>query len=158
MLLNNRRILQVKQIDIENEIRGTLRVFGIKLAGRITGGPFEARVLDAIESVRRLAAMVKPMLIARAAIRQQCAVLQKMLLETTCRRLMTIPGVGAITAVTYVTTIDDPARFEQSRDVGPTLGSRRKSMRRARLTETVASRRVVMPQCGLLSIKPVSPY
>ncbi|WP_137157437.1 IS110 family transposase [Rhizobium sp. FKL33] len=127
MLLNNRRTLQAKQIDIENEIRGTLRVFGIKFAGRITGGPFEARVLDAIESVPRLAAMVKPMLIARAALRQQCAVLQKMLLETvrkdeTCRRLMTIPGVGAITAVTYVTTIDDPARFERSRDVGPHLG------------------------------------
>ena len=127
MLLTNRRTLQVKQIDIENEIRGTLRVFGIKLAGRITAGPFEQRVLDAIEGSPRLAAMVKPMLIARAALRQQCAVLHKMLLDlvrkdATCRRLMTIPGVGAITAVTYLTTIDDPARFERSRDVGAHLG------------------------------------
>ncbi|MCF1467510.1 IS110 family transposase [Agrobacterium vitis] len=127
MLLNNRRTLQMKQIDIENEIRGTLRVFGLKLAGRITAGPFEGRVLELIEDVPRLAAMVKPMLIARAALRQQCAVLHKMMLDTvrkdrTCRRLMTIPGVGAITAVTFVTTIDDPARFERSRDVGAHLG------------------------------------
>ncbi|WP_442207290.1 IS110 family transposase [Rhizobium sp. YAF28] len=99
MLLTNRPTLQTKQIDIENEIRGTLRGFGIKLAGRITGGPFEARVLEAIENLPRLGAMIKPMLIARAALRQQCAVLHKMLLETvrkdrTCRRLMTIPGGG----------------------------------------------------------------
>lgn len=127
MLLCNRRTLQTKQIDIENEIRGTLRVFGIKLAGRITSGPFEGRVLELIENVPRLAAMVRPMLIARAALRQQCAVLHKMMLDMvrkdeTCRRLMTIPGVGAITAVTYLTTIDDPARFERSRDVGAHLG------------------------------------
>jgi transposase len=35
---------------------------------------------------------------------------------------MTIPGVGAITAITYLTTIDDPVRFERSRDVGAHLG------------------------------------
>ncbi|MER8703676.1 hypothetical protein [Mesorhizobium sp. M1273] len=112
MLLCNRLTLQTKQIDIENDIRGTLRVFGIKFAGRITSGPFEGRVLELIENTPRLAAMVKPMLIARAALRQQCAVLHKMMLDMvrkdeTCRRLMTIPGVGAITAVTYLTTIDD---------------------------------------------------
>lgn len=127
MLLSNRRTLQTKQIDIENEIRGTLRVFGIKLAGRIASGSFEGRVLELIEDLPRLAAMVKPMLIARAALRQQCAILHKMMLDTvrrdeTCRRLMTIPGVGAITAVTYLTTIDDPTRFQRSRDVGAHLG------------------------------------
>ena len=41
MLLTNRRTLQSKQIDIENEIRGTLRVFGIELTGRVTAGPFK---------------------------------------------------------------------------------------------------------------------
>jgi transposase len=35
---------------------------------------------------------------------------------------MTIPGVGTITAVTYLTTIDDPDRFQRSRDVGAHLG------------------------------------
>src|SRR5580692_6589825 len=71
--------------------------------------------------------MVRPMLVARAALREQCAVLHKMMLKAvrlddTCRRLMTVPGVGALTAVTFVTTIDDPARFERSRDVGAHLG------------------------------------
>ena len=54
MLLTNRRTLQIKQIDIENEIRGTLRVFGIKLTGRITAGPFEARVLELIAETPHL--------------------------------------------------------------------------------------------------------
>ena len=127
MLLTNRRTLQSKQIDIENEIRGTLRVFGNKLTGTITAGPFEGRVLELIAKTPHLEAMVRPMLVARAALREQCAVLHKMMLEmvrksATCRRLMTIPGVGAIAALTFLTTIDDPARFQRSRDVGAHLG------------------------------------
>jgi transposase len=126
MLLTNRRTLQSKQIDIENEIRGTLRVFGLKLTGTITAGRFEARVLELV-ATPHLEAMVRPMLVARAALRKQCAVLHKMMLEmvrksATCRRLMTIPGVGAIAALTFLTTIDDPARFQRSRDVGAHLG------------------------------------
>src|SRR6185312_12614330 len=75
----------------------------------------------------RLAAMVQPMLIARTTLRQQCAVLHRMVLtavrtDATCRRLMTVPGVGTITAITYLTTIDDPDRFQRSRDVGAHLG------------------------------------
>jgi transposase len=127
MLLSNRRTLQGKQIDIENEIRGTLRVFGLQLNGRVTSGPFERLIRELVKGVPRLAAMIEPMLIARAALRQQCAVLHKMMLDRvrkdeTCRRLMTIPGVGAIAAITFVTTIDDPDRFQRSRDVGAHLG------------------------------------
>jgi transposase len=72
-------------------------------------------------------AMLRPMLAARASLSQQYAVLHKMVLdiirsEPTCPRLMTVPGVGALTAIPYLTTIDDPARFRHSRDVGAHLG------------------------------------
>jgi hypothetical protein len=92
------------------------------------GGPVEeVRPGNLVADRPRLAAMLRPMLAARSALSQQYAVLHKMLLEVvrvepTCRRLMTIPGVGALTAVTYLTTIDDPARFQRSRDVGAHLG------------------------------------
>ena len=120
MLLTNRKTLLSKQIDIENEVRGTLRVFGLKLAGRVTQASFERRALELVAATPRLAAMVQPMLAARAALRLQCAILHKMMLDvarrsSTCRRLMTVPGVGALTAVTYLTTIDDPERFRHSR-------------------------------------------
>ncbi len=127
MLLTNRRTLLNKQIDIENEIRGTLRAFGLKLSGRITHATFEQRALELVEDRPPLATMLRPMLIVRTALRQQVAVLHKMLLQAvraneTCRRLMTIPGVGALTAITYFTTIDAPDRFRRSRDLGAHLG------------------------------------
>ena len=39
-----------------------------------------------------------------------------------CRRLMTIPGVGQLTALAFVAAIDDPSRIRRSRDVGAYLG------------------------------------
>ena len=126
MLLNNRKTLLIKQIDIENEIRGVLRVFGLKLSGRIPQATFEQQTNELTDGHPRLAAMLRPMLVARAAPREQYGVLHKMVLEIvrrepTCQRLMTIPGVGALTAITFLTTIDDPDRFQRSRDVGAHL-------------------------------------
>ncbi|QND70017.1 IS110 family transposase [Tardiphaga robiniae] len=85
MLLTNRKTLLIKQIDIKNEIRGTLRVFGLKLAGRITQASFEERALDLVADKPRLAAMLRPMLAARSALSQQYAVLHKMLLGRASR-------------------------------------------------------------------------
>ncbi|PZX14216.1 transposase IS116/IS110/IS902 family protein [Palleronia aestuarii] len=60
-------------------------------------------------------------------MREQYAILHRQLhrivrRDEVCRRLMTIPGVGPLAAVTFRTTIDDPARFRRSRDVGAHLG------------------------------------
>ncbi|BAR63673.1 transposase, mutator type (plasmid) [Bradyrhizobium diazoefficiens] len=38
-----------------------------------------------------------------------------------CRRLMTIPGVGPVTSLAFISTIDVPARFKSSKAVGPSL-------------------------------------
>jgi transposase len=120
LLLSNRRTLLEKRIAIDNEIRGTLKAFGLKL-GPVTVANFEARVLKLLASRSRLLAMVKPMLAARTALRQQCDVLHRMVL-TVCRRLLSVPGVGPIVALTYATGVDDPARFAHARDLGPHFG------------------------------------
>ena len=39
--------------------------------------------------------------------------------DTTLRRFVTVPGVGPITALAFVSTIDDPSRFRRARDVSP---------------------------------------
>src|SRR5258708_34856158 len=39
-----------------------------------------------------------------------------------CLRLMTIPGVGAITSLAFRVTGDDPARFDSSKAVGAHIG------------------------------------
>jgi len=49
-------------------------------------------------------------------------VLDEVRTEATCRRLMTVPGVGPLTALAFRATIDQPDRFRRSRDVGAHLG------------------------------------
>jgi transposase len=126
LLLANRKLLQSKMLDIERELRGTLRNFGLKV-GVVSRGKFEARVIELIETQPRVAALARPLLVARRALREQFAVLHKLLLDAVrddavCRRLMTAPGVGAVVAFAFRATIDVPARFAHSKAVGAALG------------------------------------
>ena len=104
MLLTSRKLLQRKLLDVESDLRGTLRNFGLKV-GVVSGGRYEARVRELVAGFPRLAAIAEPLLSVRRVMRQQLAVLHKMLLDTVrddpvCRRLMTAPGVGAVVALT----------------------------------------------------------
>jgi transposase len=126
MLLTSRKLLQKKMFDVENDMRGTLRNFGLKV-GSVSVGRYEVRIRELVEGYPNLAAIVEPLLIVRRVIRQQFDALHKMLLkivraDPVCQRLMTAPGVGAIVALTYRTTIDQPHRFKHSNDVGANIG------------------------------------
>jgi transposase len=75
----------------------------------------------------RLRWLVEPLLIVRRVLREQIAVLHRRLLtivrdDEVCRRLMTIPGVGSVVALTYRATVDVPARFRESKSVGAVFG------------------------------------
>ena len=64
---------------------------------------------------------------AREAIGQQIADLDRKVLRLArnnaqVRRFMTAPGVGPITALCFLATIDDPTRFRRSRSVGAYAG------------------------------------
>lgn len=88
---------------------------------------FEARLVKLLGEKPRLLALVRPMFVARRALRRQHAVLHRMVLgivrsDTVCRRLLSVPGVGAVVVLTYVTGVDDPARFGHARDLGPHFG------------------------------------
>ena len=126
MLLVHRKLLQSKSIAIENDLRGTLRNFGLKV-GVAGAAKFEARVKELVENLPDLAALVEPLLVVRRVLREQIAVLHRRLLaivrnDEVCRRLMTTPGVGPVVALTYRATIDVPARFRNSRAVGAVMG------------------------------------
>jgi transposase len=126
MLLTHRKLLQSKAIAIENDLRGTLRNFGLKV-GVVGATRFEARIRELVENLPDLATLVEPLLIVRRVLREQIAVLHRRLLaiardDEVCRRLMTIPGVGPVVALTYRATVDVPARFRNSRAVGAVLG------------------------------------
>ena len=126
MLLTHRKLLQSKAIAIENDLRGTLRNFGLKV-GMVGTVKFEGRIKELVADIPDLAGMVEPLLIVRRVLREQIAVLHRRLLaivkdDAVCRRLMTIPGVGPVVALTYRATVDVPARFRNSKAVGAVFG------------------------------------
>ena len=126
MLLTHRKLLQSKAIAIENDLRGTLRNFGVKV-GVVRTVKFEARIKELVENDPDLALIVDPMLIVRRVIREQLAILQRRLLalardDEVCRRLMTVPGVGPVVALTFRATVGVPTRFQNSRAVGAVFG------------------------------------
>jgi transposase len=126
MLLTSRQLLQAKALDIENDLRGTLRNFGLKV-GTVGVPKFEARIRELVADDPDLAVIAEPLLAARRALREQLGVLHCRLLavvreDEVCRRLMTVPGVGPMVALTFRATVDIPARFKNSKAVGAVFG------------------------------------
>ncbi len=125
-LLTARRQLLAKLGDIEASLRGLLRGFGLKV-GRIGRAGFAGRVRELAAGQAMLERVVEPMLRVRAALATEFASLHRQVLaivreDAVCRRLMTVPGVGPVVALTYVTAVDDPARFKKSKELGAHFG------------------------------------
>src|ERR1700758_1793027 len=126
MVLTHRKLVQSKAIALDNDLRGTLRNFGLKV-GVVGTVKFEARVRELVESLPDVAELVEPLLIVRQVLREQLGILHRRLLaivrdDDVCRRLMTIPGVGPVVALTYRATVDVPIRFRKSKSVGAVFG------------------------------------
>jgi len=103
-----------------------LKVFGLKI-GRVTKCTFARRVDELVGDDRRLEAAFAPMLRARAALLEEFNRLHGMMLEVVreddvCRRFMTVPGVGPITALAFKTAVEAPERFAKSKTVGAHFG------------------------------------
>jgi transposase len=126
MLLTHRKLLQSKAIALDNDLRGTLRNFGLKV-GMVGAARFEARIKELVEDLPDLAVLVEPLLVVRRVLREQLGILHRRLLavvrdDEVCRRLMTVPGVGPVVALTYRATVDVAARFRKSKSVGAVFG------------------------------------
>ena len=125
-LLVARRTVLNEMRSVKNVVRAVLREAGLKL-GRPARARFEGRVRELAGDDGAVMAIATPLLAVLATMREQLAVLTKQVLAivrgaSTCRRLMTAPAVGPITALAFRATIDDPGRFAKSRAVGPHLG------------------------------------
>lgn len=113
-------------VELSNQLRGLMKTFGLIVpSGK--GRNFEANVRRLLIDQIELSNILLPMLDAWHDIRMRAADLTKLLLAAArkshaCRLLMTIPGVGAITATSFTTAIEDPSNFKNSRAVGAWLG------------------------------------
>jgi len=125
-LLVARRTVLNEMRSIENVVRAVLRERGIKLGTPSRAG-FAGRVRELAGEDGLVMPVIEPLLVILATMLDQFARLTKQVLdivrqEAVCRRLMGVPGVGPITALTFRATIDRPDRFKRSRDVGAHLG------------------------------------
>lgn len=126
VLLSSRKAILSKCVDLENELRGLLRVFGIRLPSRVGHASFDDLARKLLPSKPVIRALV-PLLDARAVLYKTYLKLDSEVRalarsDAVCKRLMSTPGVGAVTALTFKAGIDDPKRFNSSRNVPAHFG------------------------------------
>jgi len=125
-LLGARTQLTGMTTRLSNHIRGVLKTFGL-LPGAMRGLPFDRKVEALLLDRSDVALVVRPMLVAWRQLREQIVAFDKAIRalvksNSACRLLMSVPGIGVLSALAYVSTVEDPARFVRSRSVGAHLG------------------------------------
>src|SRR3954468_13198396 len=119
------RLVQITT-ELSNQIRGLMKTFGLVVpAGK--GSRFEAHVRALLADQEGLAPILLPLLEAWRAVRLRAAELGRQLVASARRSeayqiLMSVPGVGAVTATSFATAVEDPENFRRSRSVGAWLG------------------------------------
>jgi transposase len=121
-----RKKLVGHRVTLENQIRGLAVVFGVRLPRALTPA-FIQQALQASDGIPGLSAAMRGLIGARAAVLAAIvaidADIRRMVRSSdACRRLMSIPGVGQLTALAFTAAVDDPQRFRRSRDIGAYLG------------------------------------
>ncbi len=125
-LVGGRNQLLSISTQLSNQIRGLMKTFGL-IIPKGTGRVFDDNVRELIEGNDGLSRIILPLLEVWRDIRKRAADLDRQLLAAAresqaTQLLMRIPGIGAVTAVSYVAAIEDPESFPTSRSVGAWLG------------------------------------
>jgi transposase len=113
--LQARRQIVATLLQIQGTIRGLLRMQGLKI-GEIHRNQFNERVRELLKEMPPLSIAIEPLLRVLEQLVAERKAMDKLLgqaarKDKVCLRLMTIPGVGAITSLAFRVTVDDPARF-----------------------------------------------
>jgi transposase len=126
-VIRARRVLVRARTMLVNAARGLTKSFGERLrksgAGQV--GPTLAAELSP-----EIRAAVSPLLAEVEALNQRIAAYDRKIEQLAkehypeVERLTKIKGVGTLIALTFVLTVDDPSRFQKSREVGCYMGLR----------------------------------
>jgi transposase len=126
LLVAARTKLVSMRTALYSQIRGLLKTFGVVLApGK--GGSFEQLVVRGVPNDRYVKLVIESLLSTWRHLTTEIKKFNREIERAAraipaCRRLMTVPGVGSLTSVSYATTVDEPRRFRRSKDLGPYLG------------------------------------
>lgn len=129
ILLGSRKQIVNSRMRISGTIRGLLKIYGIKISARNSNhAMFTSSVIEQIAKLDEISkSSIEALLSSLSAIERSLSDLDKNLNKLAkndkeCKLLMTIPGVGVITAIIYKITLDDPKRFKNSATVGSYIG------------------------------------
>lgn len=125
LLVARARLVGIRR-DLENQVRSLLKENG-QLFPRAIGRQFRERVREAVGESHPLRAIIESLLSVHERVSDEQTAMDmrvRALAKTdqTTRRLMTVPGIGVVTALTFRHTIDDPSRFQSAASVGAYLG------------------------------------
>ncbi|KIX11865.1 IS110 family transposase [Dethiosulfatarculus sandiegensis] len=125
-LVSARSNLVQLRTKLSTHLRGILKTFGL-FVGTTWNGAFEERVRELCFGIVDLESIVEAQLSVWRSVCEQIENLTRQIQayvrsDQVCRRFMTAPGVGPITAMAFKAVIDDPGRFRKSSSVGAYLG------------------------------------
>lgn len=127
LLLVCRRLLKRKLLDIENGVRQSLKMFGYMVGKRVQRATFVGRIRELTAGDELMEIATDGMLACWQVLWDEYRKLHKLLIQVAgqselCRRWCEIPGVGPVTAVTFMSAVDDPHRFAMSKTLGAHFG------------------------------------
>jgi transposase len=125
-LLQGRRLLVQTKRTLENTLRGGVKRFGL-IMSTTAGRTFTHRAASVVDRDPHYAAFAEPLLDVLRTILEQIRIYDRQLRalarsDKIAVRLMTAPSIGHLTALAFISTIEDPKRFRRSTDVGAYLG------------------------------------
>jgi transposase len=125
-IIRSREVLVGSRTQLVNHVRGAVKSFGHRLP-KCPARSFHKKAPSHIPEALRLA--LGPILETIGSLTERIREYDRQL-ETICQEhyypetelLRQVEGVGVLTALTFVLTLEDPHRFERSRSVGAYLG------------------------------------
>ena len=124
-IIRSREALVGSRTQLVNHVRGAVKSFGARLP-KCPARSFHKRAAEHIPEALRPA--LGPILEQIGSLTERIRQYDRKL-ETLCQEhypetelLRQVEGIGPLTALTFVLTLEDPYRFERSRSVGAYLG------------------------------------
>jgi transposase len=124
-IIRSREALVSARTQLVNHVRGAVKSFGARLP-KCTARSFHSKAAEHLPE--ELLVALEPILKTIGSLTERIREYERRL-ETISKEhypeaglLRQVEGVGVLTALTFVLTLDDPYRFEKSRSVGAYLG------------------------------------
>ena len=125
-IIDARDTLVAARVKLVNHVRGSLKSLGIFLPSGCSTEAFARKATEHLneEDYAMMAPVIESIAYLSVRIKAEDKHIDQMIADDypSAQKLMTIPGVGPITALAFVLIIGSPDRFATARDVGPFLG------------------------------------